>query len=462
MDQESNDNNIVDVNDYQEQANLLYKGYALAPMVRASTTPLRILALNYGADFTYTEELVDRSISDTIRVVNQQLGTIDFVKDVSKLSAKTRKKLAKQNNRPCLIMRIDPKIERNKIVCQLGSGEPELALPAAKHVYKDVSAIDINMGCPKKFSVSGGMGSALLKDPDRASRIIKTLKAEIPRPISCKIRLLENTQSTLDYVEGMITAGVNSLAIHARRVGQESTESANWKELETVMGLLQPKYPNFPFLINGDFYDRQETQNMLSKTHAAGVLLARPALYNTSIFRPLSEKLQDKTTIVQEYLQLSQKYDTHYKNVKYVICEMISHRRTPAGRVPYLPVKFPGGQTIANTCNCHSMEALFQVWNIQWSATSTSTSKSANVTTPPSTLDAGEHKYTDSYVMNRLAPSSNVIKTSEGEPDAKRIKLGTTTEASASKERQEEEEKKSSEEALTTPSPSSKRSSMSK
>ena len=101
--------NIID---YQEEANKLYKGYALAPMVRASTTPLRVLALRYGADFVYSEELVDRSISDTIRVQNDKLQTIDYIKDTSKLPLKTQRKLQRQNNRPCLILRIDQQIEK--------------------------------------------------------------------------------------------------------------------------------------------------------------------------------------------------------------------------------------------------------------------------------------------------------------------------------------------------------------
>jgi tRNA-dihydrouridine synthase 2 len=135
-------------------------------MVRASTTPLRALALQYGADFVYTEELVDRSLSDTIRHVNDEMKTIDYLRNTSKLSAKQQRKLEKSNIAP-LLLRIDPALERGKLVCQLGTGEPNLALQAAMHVYQDVDAIDINMGCPKKFSVSGGMGSALL------SRIVR-------------------------------------------------------------------------------------------------------------------------------------------------------------------------------------------------------------------------------------------------------------------------------------------------
>ena len=43
----------------EEIANEIYCGVGLGPMVRASTTPLRTLALKYGADFVYTEELIE-------------------------------------------------------------------------------------------------------------------------------------------------------------------------------------------------------------------------------------------------------------------------------------------------------------------------------------------------------------------------------------------------------------------
>jgi len=434
-------NNNINHNSCNEAARSLYRGLALAPMVRASTTPLRILALQYGADFTYTEELIDRSISQTIRVENKHLNTIDYIKDPLKLSKKTRRKLQSDNNRPCLILRIDPKLEKNKLVCQLGSGEKELALEAATHVIKDVSAIDINMGCPRKFSVSGGMGSALLEDPDRAARILRTLKNDLlsplHKPLSCKIRLLENTQKTLDFIEAMIHAGADAVAIHGRRPGHDQTKAADWNSLEEVLGLLRPKYPDFNFLINGDFYDRVERSEFVNRTKVDGVLLGRPALYNTSIFLPTQQQpLVDKTTVVQEYLHKSVKYDTHYKNAKYVICEMMSHRRMPTGRVPYLPISFPGGQTIAKTCNCQDFQSMCQVWNVNYSnaindninnkdgndytkstrieaitnkigttssatpADREKTDATAHTCTTTS-LTAGEHKYEDSYFLKK-------------------------------------------------------------
>lgn len=77
----------------------------------------------------------------------------------------------------------------------MGTANPERALRVAKMVENDVAAIDINMGCPKEFSLKGGMGAALLTDPERAKAILNTLVENVKIPITCKIRyecLIEN------------------------------------------------------------------------------------------------------------------------------------------------------------------------------------------------------------------------------------------------------------------------------
>lgn len=89
--------------------------------------------------------------------------------------------------------------ERDRIVFQLGTANDNWAVKAATHVYarvlshffnslyvvggdplslkrcsssaKDVAAIDINMGCPKHFSIQGGMGFALLSNPQVAFEV---------------------------------------------------------------------------------------------------------------------------------------------------------------------------------------------------------------------------------------------------------------------------------------------------
>jgi tRNA-dihydrouridine synthase 2 len=391
----------------QERANLLYRGEALAPMVRASTTPLRVLALEYGADFVYTEELVDRSLIESTRFVNGAMGTVDYNKDLAKFSEKKRKQIL-NGDVPPLLLRIDPKVERGKLVCQIGSGEPELASEAALKVYQDVDAIDINMGCPKKFSVSGGMGSALLSDKKRACAVVRAVCDVMhPKglPVSAKIRLLSDVDSTIDFLSGLIEAGANAVAVHGRQRHDNSIYPADWESLRKVVIAFKQKYPNIPILVNGDFYTRDEFDEFRRSTGADGVLLARPALYNTSIFRKPAEAdsqltqdfgyqsklLLDKTQVVQDYLHQAVRYGVHYKNTKYVLCEFMSNRRTPIPRTPYLSQVYAGGQTVANVCNCHSMDAICKLWCLDESVTDLCRS---------SKEQSDPHKYLDSYFLN--------------------------------------------------------------
>jgi tRNA-dihydrouridine synthase 2 len=120
----------------------------LAPMVRINSLPFRELAHEFGADVVYTEELIDKKIIGSERVVNTALGTIDYVKKGAVIFRTTAE-------------------ERSRLVLQLGTACPDLALQAARTMAQDVHAIDVNCGCPKHFSISGGMGAALLKQPDK-------------------------------------------------------------------------------------------------------------------------------------------------------------------------------------------------------------------------------------------------------------------------------------------------------
>lgn len=79
-------------------------------------------------------------------------------------------------------------MEKDKVVIQIGTADAQRALKVAKLVENDVAAIDINMGCPKEFSLKGGMGAALLSDPERAKNILKTLIDNVKIPVTCKIR----------------------------------------------------------------------------------------------------------------------------------------------------------------------------------------------------------------------------------------------------------------------------------
>lgn len=78
--------------------------------------------------------------------------------------------------------------EKDSLVLQLGTSNAERALAVGKLVQNDISGLDINMGCPKEFSIKGGMGAALLTQIDKATQILKTLVDNLNIGITCKIR----------------------------------------------------------------------------------------------------------------------------------------------------------------------------------------------------------------------------------------------------------------------------------
>ena len=79
----------------------------LAPMVRCGTLPLRLLALRYGADTVYSEEIVDKRLVKCRRVENSRLGTIDFV--------------IGQGGNTQLVFRTQRSQEQGKCVFQIGT-----------------------------------------------------------------------------------------------------------------------------------------------------------------------------------------------------------------------------------------------------------------------------------------------------------------------------------------------------
>ena len=459
----------------QEVANHLYcNSEILAPMVRASTTPLRTLAIHHGATLVYTEELIDRSItSPTVRIVNTDLGTIDYRVPKHTYSAKVQRRLANDTDNPdaangAVILRIDPKIERHKLIYQMGTGEPNLALIAAQTVIQDVDGLDVNMGCPKKFSVSGGMGSALLSDTQRACDIISTLRRTLNnssnsinsiKPVSAKIRLLHETNPTptVNFVRALVASGVNAITIHGRIRGDESTIMARWGTLIQVVHELKMHIDtrHIPIIINGDLYTREDIHEMKKRTGCDGIMLARPALYNVSLFRrgssnsggsdvveqqqqqqqqqqgdgghdnnvlqqPITEfqqtnhsgyygynspLLQSRTSIVQEYIAHCVRYKAHSKNAKYVICEMMNSRRAPNTRVPFLNMEFEGGQNIQTICKCRSLGDLVKVWDVKWTIPMPSSSSiAADACSGEATTTSGEasdlHNYDDRYFLD--------------------------------------------------------------
>ena len=243
-----------------------YRGkLLLAPMVRVNSLAFRQVCSEHGADMVYSEELIDRSLLACPRTENAELGTVDYRAPDGRIVFRTWAG------------------RKERVVLQLGTACAADALRAAEHVGPDVRAIDINMGCPVKFSLQGGMGSALLTQPEKVRDILSTLRRNLPAslPVTCKIRLLEEPHQTLQLAKIIESCGVAALAVHARRKQDRPRFWAQWD----MFRLLRDDLPrSLPLVLNGDVFGPEDIPRAYEITGADSLMLARGAMWNPSVF----------------------------------------------------------------------------------------------------------------------------------------------------------------------------------
>ncbi|EMG49360.1 SMM1 tRNA-dihydrouridine(20) synthase [NAD(P)+] [Candida maltosa Xu316] len=269
----------------------------LAPMVRSGELPNRLLSLKYGADLVWSPELVDKKLITCERIINAELNTIDYIA------------INHQNpNTKTVIFRKHPD-ETGKLILQLGSSDPELAVEAAKKVIDDVDGIDLNCGCPKNFSTHSGMGAELLKTPDVLCSILKNLveKVGIPneKPISCKIRLFNNYEKSEKLIEQICQTGIKNLTIHCRTPIMRNRQDPVWNYLPKLIPLIQKH--DVSVILNGNFQSKKELKTVqeLFDNDKLSIMLGESAEANPSVF---SDSPVHQSEIIQELYDISKKY----------------------------------------------------------------------------------------------------------------------------------------------------------
>ncbi|CAD7090975.1 unnamed protein product [Hermetia illucens] len=294
-----------------------------------------------GADLVYSEELIDWKLMKAKRRENLALGTIDFV-DPSDGSIVFR---------TC-------KHEEGRVILQLGTAEAERALAVGKLVESDVAGIDINMGCPKEFSIKGGMGAALLAKPEKARGILKTLVENLRIPVTCKIRLLPDVEETVKLVKSFESAGISAIAIHARTRDERPHHDPHPEVVKRVAAAVR-----IPVIANGGSREIDKYADIAKFRDACGVdsvMIARAAQYNVSIFR--KEGLLPLDDVIVKYLKLCIDYDNPPSNTKYCVQNMLREQQeSPRGR------RFLNCQTLESMCEiwalgeyCHQKQLEFQ------------------------------------------------------------------------------------------------------
>lgn len=134
--------------------------------------------------------------------------------------------------------------------------------------------IDINMGCPAKKVVGGASGSALMREPDLALRLIEAVVGAVRVPVTLKMRLGwdDDCLNAPEIAARAEAAGVQMITIHGRTRAQFYTGRADWDAISAVTRRVR-----VPVLANGDIDGPQSAAQALSRSGAAGVMIGRAA-----------------------------------------------------------------------------------------------------------------------------------------------------------------------------------------
>ncbi len=134
--------------------------------------------------------------------------------------------------------------------------------------------IDINMGCPAKRVTNGYSGSALLKTPDHALRLIEAVVDAVSVPVTLKTRLGwdEDLMNAAQVARRAQEAGVQMVTIHGRTRCQFYKGRADWAAIANVVDAV-----DVPVIANGDIVDADTASAALKASGAAGVMVGRGA-----------------------------------------------------------------------------------------------------------------------------------------------------------------------------------------
>lgn len=143
------------------------------------------------------------------------------------------------------------------------------------------TAIDINMGCPVAKVVSNGEGSALMRNPQLAGRIIRAVSDRVNIPVTVKIRAGwdKNSINAVEIAKIAEQNGAAMVCVHARTREQFYEPGVDWDIIAKVK-----KAVGIPVVGNGDVTDAQSAQKLIEESGCDGIAIGRGALGNPFIF----------------------------------------------------------------------------------------------------------------------------------------------------------------------------------
>ena len=174
--------------------------------------------------------------------------------------------------------------------------------------------IDINMGCPMPKIAGSGDGCGLMRTPELAADIVRSVVRAVNVPVTVKCRLGwdKGSINVLDFTKRMEDAGAAMVAVHGRTRSMLYSGTADWDMIHKVKEQL-----SVPVIANGDITDGQTAVRCLKRTGADGLMIGRSTFGDPWIFEevqaalrgeayPGRPSLADRVDVALEQFRLSE------------------------------------------------------------------------------------------------------------------------------------------------------------
>ena len=182
-------------------------------------------------------------------------------------------------------------------VIQLVGGDPDKMAEGARMAEAaGADIIDLNLGCPAKEVTGAACGSALMRTPDLACRLMEATVKAVSRPVTVKMRLGwdENSLNAADLARRAEDIGVKAVTVHGRTRKQFYTGVADWNAVAEVKQAV-----SIPVVVNGDIITAEQAREALAQSGADALMLGRGVYGRPWLAAHLERALLDGTQLAE-------------------------------------------------------------------------------------------------------------------------------------------------------------------